>query len=488
MGRLMVFLRRHERSDARGAADTPHPVGKRAKLAGAFAVLVVLLTAVRVNAQTVEPAARDTALLLPTLVEAAGAPPVDEAAAQAQVARQTGLARKLDRILAEAVQDLGLRLQVEALSAPAYQSERLLPRLASDRWVISPRITVTDPLLELRILAVAPGSEVVLVRTAEAQESLLEVRAMVMVRDLVQTRRCTRSAELPESSERQPGVMAEPARSEGRAVLALNGAALGGYLGWSLQRASGSDDARLLYPLMALGSGVGLGATMIVAEEWDVSVGDAWFLSAGTWWPMASGVLLANAYRVQPVTDRYVYGLTGAAAGLTLAATTIALHPIGEGGATMAHSGGALGTLLGALTYMAYKGDTQVFPSRGMGYGAAGGVLLAGALATRLEIPASRVLMIDLGAGLGALTGAAVAAPVLFVDDRSSRRRDRIWLASVAGGVLVGGTAAAWITRKNTTGSPTAAVAVPFAGVMGESFGPGESSVPVLGGGVAGTW
>ncbi|MBN1607065.1 MAG: hypothetical protein JW940_10565 [Polyangiaceae bacterium] len=460
----------------------------KSALVHAFAVLVVLLSAVTGYAQTVGPSARDGALVLPTLVEALGAARVREAAAPGQTTRQATLARELDRILQEAVKDLGLQLQTEALPETAYRSELVLPRLATHRWVISPRLRVTEPLLELRILAVAPGSQVVLVRTAQAQESLLEVRAMVMVRDLVQTSRCQRSAEDPATPERRPGVLAEPAQSEGRAVLALNGAALGGYIGWSLQRASGSNDARLLYPLMALGSGVGLGATMIVAEEWDVGVGDAWFLSAGTWWPMASGVLLANAYRVEPVTDRYVYGLTGAAAGLTLAATTIAIRPIREGGAAMAHSGGAMGTLLGGLAYLVYKGDTEAFPSRGMGYGAAGGVLLAGALATRLEIPASRVLMIDLGAGLGALTGAAVAAPVLFVDDRSSKRRNRIWLASIAGGMLVGGTAAAWITRSDTARPSRSSVAFPFAGVMGESVGPRGRAFPVLGGGVAGTW
>jgi hypothetical protein len=475
MGCTASLPRRQQRSGSRNAP-----------LVRLLTALVVVFGAVASNAQTETPTGREGALLLPTLVRAAGAAEVDGAAAQAPATRQIVLAREIDRALAEAVRDLGLRLQSETLPESAYQSELVLPRLAAKRWVISPRLAVTDSLLELRILAVAPGSRVVLVRAAQAQESLLEVRAMVMVRDLVQLGRCRRSPEKPETLERSQGVMAEPARSEGRAVLALNGAALGGYVGWSLQRASGSNDARLLYPLMALGSGVGLGASMMVAEEWDVGVGDAWFLSAGTWWPMASGVLLANAYRVDPVTDRYVYGLTGAAAGLTLAATTIAIHPIGEGGAAMAHSGGAMGTLLGGLAYLVYKGDTEAFPSRGMGYGAAGGVLLAGALATRLEMPASRVVMIDLGAGLGALTGAAVAAPVLLVDDRSSKRRNRIWLASIAGGMLVGGTVAAWITRNDATHASQ--IAVPFAGIIGESVGPRGHALPVLGGGFAGTW
>jgi len=41
-----------------------------------------------------------------------------------------------------------------------------------------------------------------------------------------------------------------------------------------------------------------------------------------------------------------------------------------EGGAVLAHSGGAAGTLLGGLTEMAYRGSTDLTPERGMGYGA----------------------------------------------------------------------------------------------------------------------
>lgn len=451
-----------------------------------LALFAVLLGAVTGSAQMLAPRAHESALLVPTLVESSGAVAVDESAALAESARRTALAQQLDKILQEAVQDVGLRLEFEPVAAESLRSELVLPGLARTRWVISPRLSFTQGLVELRIVAVAPRSEVVLVRVAQVTESMLEVRSMVMLRDLVQTGRCHQRTPEPPAPARSPGVMAEPARSQGRAVLALNGAALGGYVGWSLQRASGSDDARLLYPLMALGSGIGLGATMIVAEEWDIGVGDAWFLSAGTWWPMSSGVLLADAYRVEPVTDRYVYGMIGAATGITLASLTIAVHPVSEGGAALAHSGGAIGTLLGGLTHLIYEGSTETFPSRGMGYGAGAGVLLAGALATRLELPASRVLLIDLGASLGALTGAAVAAPVLFVDERSSENRNRVWLSAIAGGMLVGGTVSAWITRN--TAPSRSSVAMPFAGVVGTSAGLGGRDVPVMGGGLAGAW
>ncbi len=130
-------------------------------------------------------------------------------------------------------------------------------------------------------------------------------------------------------------------------MLALNAAVLGGYVGLSLQRASGSSDARLTYPLMALGTGIGLGGSMIVADEWDVGLGDAWYLSAGAVWPTAAGLLLADGYDVSPASDRYVYGLVGASAGITLGTVPLSFKGMGEGGATLTHSGGAFGMLLG---------------------------------------------------------------------------------------------------------------------------------------------
>jgi hypothetical protein len=158
-----------------------------------------------------------------------------------------------------------------------------------------------------------------------------------------------------------------PARSQGRAVLALNAAAFGGYVGFSLQRASGSDDDRLTYPLIALGTGIGLGGSMIVADEWDVGLGDAWYLAAGAWWGLASGFLLADGYGVDPKDNRFTYGLLGATTGVALATTALTFKGMGEGGAMLAHSGGAVGLLLGGMAQLAVEGRTNVTPTRGMG-------------------------------------------------------------------------------------------------------------------------
>ena len=243
------------------------------------------------------------------------------------------------------------------------------------------------------------------------------------MRDLVQSR----PEAAPLVNAAQPAADApeplEP-RSSGRAVLALNAAVFGGYVGYSIQVASGSADERLVYPLVALGTGVGLGASMLVADEWDVSVGGAWFLSAGLWWPTGAGLLLAKHYNVAK-EDRYVYGVVAGTGGVALAVAAMSLTDISEGDAALAHSGGVLGMGLGGLTQLFIEGQTKKTPVGGMGYGAAIGTIGAGVLATRLDAKASRVLLVDLGATLGALTGAAAGSPLLLVNHQENETRTR---------------------------------------------------------------
>lgn len=439
-------------------------------------------------------AGQDDVVLLPTVA------PVRTTAGRTKLERpQTatgGLgrwARQLDVILGEAVQDLGLTMDVsERPSAqPATLTEDALVKRAKDTWVVSPRLSYEDGHLRLRLLAVAPGSKVVLVRTQEVTPREFEVRAMVMLRDVVQAGR-----HKPSTPSGPPGPVEESrvvhhARSQGRAVLALNAAVLGGYVGLSLQRASGSNDARLTYPLMALGTGIGLGGSMIVADEWDVGLGDAWYLSAGAIWPTAAGLLLADGYDVTPESDRYVYGLVGASAGITLGTVALTFKGMGEGGATLTHSGGAFGMLLGGIAQLTYEGRTDATPTRGMGYGAGIGVLVAGAAATQIQVAPSRVLLVDLGAMLGTLTGAAAASPLVFGDNKT-KGKDRAWLASTAGGTLAGATVSYFLTqpRPHHAGDDTSTewAAFPYGGVIGETVDANGGRSPVLGGGLRGTW
>jgi hypothetical protein len=405
--------------------------------------------------------------------------------------------RRLDMTLREAVQDLGLTLDVSerpSARTPDLTEDALVER-AQQSWVISPRLEVVEGKIRLRIVGVAPGSKVLLVRTQEIEAREVELRSMVMMRDLVLAGRGAGATDTdrPSSAAAEPRV-AEAARSPGRAVLALNSAGLGAYVGLSIQKSSGSTDPRLTYPLIALGTLIGLGGSMIIADEWDVGLGDAWYLSAGAWWPTAAGFLLADGYGVRPQDDRYLYGLVGASAGVTLATISLTFKGMSEGGAALAHSGGAFGMLLGGLTELAIEQDATdiATPTRGMGYGSGAGVLIAGALATQVSVTASRVLLVDLGASVGALTAAAAASPLFFVDEETSEEgRSRAWFVSVAAGTLIGGGLGWWITRPSRTGQTTAPSSVgyvPFAGVIGESVAQGGRQQPVFGAGLRGVF
>jgi len=419
------------------------------------------------------------AILLPTAV-----PDKTELALPPESAEQLAkLARQLDAILSEAVQDLGLTLTVSDRSRRLPTDDALIER-ARDSWLISPRVSLEGNDVRLRIVAVAPGENVLRERSQRVDVQALEIRANLMMRDVVNSARAS-AEHAPSHPAPERALDSEAPRSQGRAVLALNAAVAGGYVGFSLQRASGSVDARLTYPLVALGTGIGLGASMLIADEWDITLGDAWFLSAGTWWPIASGVLVAKSYQV-PNENLYVYGLVAAGAGVSLAAAAVSVKPMSEGGAVLAHSGGAAGTLLGGLTEMAVRGSTSFTPERGMGYGAGVGVLTAGALATQVDVTSSRMLLIDLAASLGALTGAAAASPLLLVDDQESPTQNRLWLASIAAGTVIGGSIGWLSTRGGGSKPDKPSAAMPYFVV--EPANPARGTRSFMSLGLQGLW
>lgn len=367
----------------------------------------------------------------------------------------------VDRLVTEAVQDLGLTLALEPRGAREMPSDDELVERARESWVVQPSLARDGGRLRIRIVAVRPGTRVLLLRSEAASEDELDVRVAVMMRDLLHGRPEPVSAPSPEERPLEPLEPVEP-RSSGRAVLALNAAVFGGYVGYSIQAASGSSDERLVYPLVALGTGVGLGASMLVADEWNVSVGRAWFLSAGLWWPTSSGLLLAAHHDVHE-DDRYVYGVVAGTGGVALAVAGISLSDVTDGDALLAHSGGALGMGLGGLTQLFVEGRTSFTPLGGMGYGAAAGTLGAGILATQLDIKASRLLLIDLGATLGALTGAAAGSPLLLVNQEESKLRTRAWLGSIFAGSLLGA-GIGWYSTRQREAKPRAELpALPYA-------------------------
>jgi hypothetical protein len=389
-------------------------------------------------------------------------------------------ARRLDAALRDAVLDFGLT-PLEPLPDVPARDEEALVELAQGSWVVSPELGLEGSQLRLRLRVVAAASAIVLARAQRVDSGQLEVRSLGMLRELLeQPAALPRDAALPAV---EAPVLAPPRQhSTGRAVLALHTAALGGYLGYSLQRASGSDDARLTYPLAALGAGIGLGSAVIVADEWDINLSRAWFLGAAMLWPPI-GISLATEGKG---SDRHLLGVVGALGGLTLATAGLALGDVDDGGAAFTHSGAVLGLVLGGLGEMAVAGDAQTKPTRGIGYGILAGVTVAGALATQLQTPApTDLLTIDLSALLGGLGGAALGTPLLVSQERSVRR-DRVWLSGVILGTVVGAGVGYWITSEEaaTTGAASGA-ATAFAPSLRLELG---NPLTPLGLAVSGQW
>jgi hypothetical protein len=404
-----------------------------------------------------------------------------------------GRAQELDATLRDAVQDLGFDLFV-ADAGPAVGHTRdqdLVDRAAGSAvngspeggtWVISPRIEAAGGgEYVLRLVAVPPDGHELRVRVETVPADSVGVRGLVMLRDLLSPTTAAQAAVEREREEAARGSaqgIMHPPRSQGRAVLAVNSALFGGFAAFSLQHASGSDDPRVLYPLLALGAGVGIGAALLVTDEWNITTGDAWFLSAGSWWGATSSFLVAAGSKVEPLNDRYTWGVSGGLIGAALATFALTRSTMDDGDAMLAHSGGALGLLIGGTTELLYLGKTptEATPYKGMGYGTAAGLLAAGALATQVNTSPSRVLLIDVGVGGGALLGAAAASPLIFQNVTAGATRG--WLTATLGGSVLGG-ALAWYLTRDTT--PKVAIPnLPMPGVLGMSANR-ERTAPIYG-------
>jgi hypothetical protein len=411
--------------------------------------------------------------------------------------------QELDATIRDAVQDLGFTLDVaDAGPSPSHTRDMdIIARAAGSRgassratWVVSARIErETSDTYLVRIVAVPPNGRELRVRVESVKGPDISVRGLVMLRDLLSPS-VAAAAEADEIARERVdrtadlGIMS-PLRSPGRAVLAVNSGLFGAYVAYSVQRASSNDDPRVLYPLLALGTGIGIGSALLVADEWDVSTGAAWYLSAGAWWGAGSAVLIANGRHVQPLSDRYAWGIGGGLAGLGLATFALTRRPMDEGNAVLVHSGAGLGMGIGGLVELAYRGTTDASPYTGAGYGSAFGLVGAGLLSTLVNVSASRVLLVDLGVGLGGLAGSAVASPLLFGDITEGRTRG--FLAATVGGSVVGGTVAWLVTRDKSApaspapAKPNALEITPTGGVVGTSATP-SGPVPAYGAGLVG--
>jgi hypothetical protein len=405
-------------------------------------------------------------------------------------------ARELDMLLRDTAQDLGLAVDLSTSGAaiPQGMTERAqIERAASTgRWQVSPRLELLDSDILVRLVVVPPNFTHALVRAERMPHGEFQVRVVVMLRDLVragQGQPVLGDVRAVPGAPELDGPLPRRRRSEGRAILAFNAALFGGYVGYSLQKASGSDDDRLTYPLLALGTGVGVGGSLIMAEEWDVGVGDAWYVSAGVVWPTLGGRLVARGREVDPKEDRFAWGLAAGFVGLTLASVSLTFGGMADSGAAVAHSGGLLGIGFGAGAEAAIRGTTSETPFEGMGYGAIAGVLLGGIVGRYAEIPVARVMMVDVGSALGALSFAAVASPLLIADPNEAR--ERAWAIATMSGAVTGGLLAYWVTDEPASNSTVAVLArhgQPIAGVIGHSMADDGSVEPAYGVGWRGSF
>ncbi len=359
-------------------------------------------------------------------------------------------AKELESALRDAAQDLGLALDLgTSLPGDGMRDLDLVNAAAEGHWAISPRLEPTgSDSFVLRLMAVPPKATTVLLRVEKVEGKLLATRAVVMLRDFVQLKLAA-APQKPGPEDAEPRPEEEAGRSKGRPVLAASSTLLGLYSGYAIYQRSGSSDPRLLYPLLALGAGVGLGASLLAAEEWDLSHGAAWTLAAGGWWGVIAGVNLAAARKIQPESDRPAFGLLGGLVGTTAAITGVAVARYDEGDAAIVHSGAALGLLFGSSLDMLSRGTLKETPYTGLGLGTGIGLLGGGALAAALTTSVQRVMLIDLGALLGALAGASLASPMVFREETVGRTR--IFLSAVLGGCLVGGTIGFFATRETAT-------------------------------------
>jgi hypothetical protein len=100
----------------------------------------------------------------------------------------------------------------------------------------------------------------------------------------------------------------------------------------------------------------------------------------------------------------------------------------------------------------------------------------------------SRVLLVDLSAGLGGLTGAALASPLVFGESVGTTE-NRLWLSSIALGTVVGAGIGLLVfpnSRDPDASAGNDVRAAPFVGPVAATPMPDGRSVPVPGFGVRG--
>lgn len=425
-------------------------------------------------------------------------PPQQASDAATLPSRDQHLARQLDGVLSEAARDLSLTMDLLVPTTwggtDATALEARLLEASDEGWAIAPQLERRNERLILRLLAVPPGASLLRVMRVELEAQRLELQAISALRAITNPQEPTGQSEV--STPTAPQSQLSP-RSEGRAVLAVSGALAGGYFGFSLEHIGGSGDPRLVYPLMTLGAAVGVGASLVISEEWDIAPAEAWYSLAGITWPTAAGLLIAQRIAEDP-DDQFLYGAIGTFAGLTLGTVGVNAGEIEPAGALLAHSGGFFGAIFGALAERLAEPTESRTPTLGMGVGMTAGSLLGGWGATLLrDVPSSRIVYIDLATVLGMLAGAAAASPAI-VGQEQNAAENRVWFSATTAGGLIGATLGVLLTRQpNQSGGllrsvastpPRALGSLPAVSPMIIPLHFSDATSPVTAFGLSGRW
>ena len=84
-----------------------------------------------------------------------------------------------------------------------------------------------------------------------------------------------------------------------------------------------------------------------------------------------------------------------------------------------------------------------------------------------MNITPSRALLLDLSASLGGLAGAALASPLLLVNE-SDPLRTRLWLSSAGAGIIAGAVVGWYATAPSAKApppKPSALSILPYGGI-----------------------
>ena len=231
-------------------------------------------------------------------------------------------AQQLDLVLTDAIQDLGLTLDLsEGTTAERELTDLEVLARATKRsgWVVYPSIEGRDrswwcgwwrsPRLQGRLGRI---------ETIKASE--LAVRAVVMLRDVIAARSGTSATEVGAAPRRSPRAAEQP-RGSGSFTRSVDPRLQWRALRWirrlfGAAPGTGSDDPRLLFPLMALGTGWG----SVRRRSWpksgtsaSVTLGTCRLQHGGPRW---QGSWCSRKTEPDPPTE-YSYAVVGALSGLS---------------------------------------------------------------------------------------------------------------------------------------------------------------------------